>query len=393
MPASGFSSLSERRRPILVAPKHIMHVLFSLGTSGLQKQVVNLINGSDRDRFRHSVCCLEYIGRYGESFDEPAPSIHLMNKKPGLSPLLVPRLARLFRRCDVDVVHTRTFGTLFYSAPAARLARRALVYGEHGDLPMMRHKGRVRWSFRLFARMTDRLYAVTEAGRTCLTELTGRDPASIPVIHNGVESDVFMPGDPAAARRRLGIEADAFTIGFVGRVAPVKNLKALFDALPDVWAAVENTDVIIAGDGPAMKQVRRMAADSNRPDRVHLLGDRDDVHELLPAMSVVVLPSFSEGHSNTILEAASAGCPVIASDVGGNPEIVHDGETGFLFPLDRPKELGRRIIEVARSDALRRRLGANARKLALSEFSIDAMIDRYEKLYEGLGRPKRGEQQ
>ncbi len=366
-----------------------MHVLFTLGTSGLQKQVVNVINRSDRSRFVHSICCLEALGPLAEALEEPLPTIHLMNKKPGLSFRLPLRLAGLFRREKVHVVHTRTFGPYLYSAFAAKLAGAALIYGEHGDLPMMRHRRRIRTAVRVLARLTTEFYAVTEAGRRCLAELSRRPIERISVIHNGVESEVFKPGDAAAARARVGIPADAFVIGFLGRVAPVKNLAALFGVLPAVHRAVDNAAVLVVGDGPNMEHVRRMAAAAPRPDRVYLVGDRRDVSDLLPAMSACVLPSLSEGHSNTILEAMAAGCPVIASNVGGNPEIVRHNETGFLFPLDQPEEMGERIIELARSDDLRLRLGRRAREVVLSDFSMDAMLRQYEALYDRVARRRR----
>lgn len=365
---------------------HVMHVLLSLCTGGLEKQVVNVINRTDRERFRHSVCCLDSVGPLAEMLEEPRPEVHLLARTPGLSLSLPFRLARMFASEKVDVVHTRGLGTYMYSALAARMARAALVYGEHGDLPMIREKRRRRAAMRTLAWLTDGLYAVSEAGRLGLAELSHRAPERIDVIPNGVETDLFRPGDPAAARDRIGIDPDAFVIGFVGRVAPVKNLGALFAALPEVSDAVGDVDVVIVGDGPDMENVRQLAAASGTPKRVHLLGERRDVPDILPAMSVIVLSSFNEGHSNVILEAMSAGCPVVASEVGGNPEIVRDGETGFLFPADRPAELAERLVRLARSPDLRRRLGENARSVVLTEFSMHLMIEQYEALYSRLAR-------
>jgi len=365
---------------------HVMHVLFSLCTGGLEKQVVNVINRTDRERFRHSVCCLDSVGPLAEMLETPRPTVHLLARKPGLSPSVTFRLARMFAREKVGVVHARGLGTYMYSALAAKMSRAALVYGEHGDLPMIREKRRRRAAMRALAWLTDGLYAVSEAGRMGLADLTHRAPERVDVIPNGVETDLFRPGDAAAARGRIGIGPGGFVIGFVGRVAPVKNLGALFAALPEVSEAVGDVGVVIAGDGPDMENVRRMAAASRHPERVLLLGERRDVADLLPAMSVLVLPSFSEGHSNVLLEAMAAGCPVVASDVGGNPEIVRDGETGFLFAPARPGELAERLVRLARSPDLRRRLGENARNIALAEFSMDVMIGRYEALYSRFAR-------
>jgi len=208
-------------------------------------------------------------------------------------------------------------------------------------------------------------------------------------VPNGVDTDRFRPGDPATARSRLGIEPDAFVIGFVGRLDPVKNLGALFGALPAVHKAAGKLAVVIAGDGPENGEVHKLAAASPAPENVHLLGRRSDVPDLLPAMSVVVLPSFSEANSIALIEAMAAGRPVVASNVGGNPEIVRDGETGFLFDLGQPGALALRLIELARSGELRERFGESARDVAVREYALAVAVRRHEAMYDRAARRKR----
>jgi glycosyltransferase involved in cell wall biosynthesis len=367
-----------------LAQLHIMHVLFSLGTGGLEKQAVNVINGTDRERFRHSICCLSEIGPLADMLEEPRPRIHLIRKRPGVSLSLPFRIARLLVRERVDVVHSRYFGSYLYSAIAARLTGRRIIYGQHGDLVRLTHKPRVRVAVRLLSRFTDELYSVTRFGQRHLAELTGWPAERIRVLPNGVDCERCAPRDGGAVRAELGIAADAFVVGFVGRLDPVKNLGALFACLPRVTAEVPDTVVVLVGDGPEMANVRRMAAASPKPGAVRLLGDRRDVPRLLNAMSATVLPSSSEGHSNALLEAMASGVPSVASGVGGNPEIVRHGETGFVFPLDRPAELGERLIELGRSCELRERMGRRAREVALAEFSPHAMVARYESLYQRI---------
>jgi len=367
-----------------------MHVLFNLRTGGLEMQVVNVINHSDRTRFRHSICCLEPEGReLADALRELKPAVHLAEKKTGISLTLPFRLARLFVREKVDVVHAGSFGTYLYLAPAAKLTRTGGVYGEHGDVAILCKRARIRRAMRPLAWCTDQFYSVTDVGREPLAELTGRPVEQIEFVPNGVDVDRFRPGDPAAARNRLGIDPDAFVIGFVGRLDPVKNLGVLFGALPAVHKAVDKLAVVIAGAGPENDKLHEFAAASPVTENVHLLGRRDDVPDLLPAMSVVVLPSFTEANSIALIEAMAAGRPVVASNAGGNPEIVRHGETGFLFELGQPGALAGRLIELARSDELQERFGESARDIAVREYSLEAAVRRHEAMYERAVRRKR----
>lgn len=359
-----------------------MHVFFTLNVGGMEKQAVNVINLTDSARFRHSICCFEMTGTLADRLTEPRPPIHLIEKRPGI-PLSLPlRLARFFRRERVDIVHARSFGTYLYSAIGAAIARKKIVYGEHGDLRMMLGNRKVRMAMRLLRPFTHAYYANTGAGQGTISQLTGEPSDRIGVIPNGVETEVFRPGNAVSARRLMGVPEDSFVIGFVGRVAAVKNLKALFDVLPAVKDLVRNATVVIVGDGPDMENVRRMAAVS--PIKTFLLGERRDISELLPGLSVVVLPSLSEGHSNSISEAFASGCPVVASRVGGNIELVNEGQTGFLFPVERTQEFGERLIELAMDEARRSAMAANARQFACDNLSMEQMIHRYEGLYSSL---------
>jgi len=366
-----------------------MHVLFSLATGGLETQVVGLIRHSDRTRFRHSLCCLEASGPLEDVLAEPRPRVHVMGKKPGLAFSLPLRLARLFARERVDVVHAGGFGPYLYATPAAKLARCGMIYGDHGDLAALEHRARIRAAVRALAPMTNELYAVSEAGRRCLARLSGRPAARIALVPNGVDTERFRPQDPAPARRRLGLEADAFVVGFVGRLAPIKNLGALFRALPRVHEAVPGLAAVLVGAGPEEGAVRRLASASPVADRVLLLGERRDVPELLAAMSVFVLTSHSEAHPVALVEAMAAGLPAVAPRVGGLPEVVRDGETGLLFAPNRPDELAEHLIRLARSGPFRRRLAENARRVACRECSIQTAVARHEALYARAARRRR----
>jgi sugar transferase (PEP-CTERM/EpsH1 system associated) len=368
------------------APIRVLHVLLSLEPGGLENGVVNVINRLDRERFASSVCCLKHAGEFARRIEDPRVDIHELHWRGGNDPRLALRLARLLRHLRPDIVHTRNAEPFFYGFAGAKLARaRALVHSEHGrkfdDRPA--RFALQRW----MSRHTDAIFAVSGQLKTDLVKHIGMPEASVEVLHNGVDLSRFNvaagAGAPsparAALRREWGVPEDALVVGSVGRLVAVKNYTLLLRA-----AAASGLDIhlVLAGEGPERAALTALAASLGIATRVHLLGHSNDVDRVLGAFDVFVLPSFSEGMSNTLLEAMAAGVPPVASDVGGNGEIVRDGVDGRLFPSDDEPALRACLEALCRDGAERARLGAAARERVLSTFDIRQMIERYERLYE-----------
>lgn len=358
---------------------HIQHVLLSLQPGGLENGVVNIVNGLDPSRFRSSLCCLQGAGGFVSRVRAPDVSIHEMGLGRGNDYRLPWRLARLFRRTRPDIVHTRNPEAFFYGFLGAKLAGvRALIHSEHGrTFPDKRHR---LWVQQLFSRYTTAVFAVSEQLKRDLVREVGLSASRIEVLYNGVDFSRCASIDRESVRRHLNVGAGDIVIGSVGRLVPVKNYPLLLRAIRGL-AANAVIIVVLVGDGPERTALMTMAQELGLGERVCFLGHRDDVFELLAAMDVFVLPSVSEGMSNTLLEAMAAGVPVIASDVGGNPEIVRDGLDGLLFPTADEAALRERLQRVCTDPSLRACLGKAARERVLEGFSIKAMIDRYEQLY------------
>ena len=368
-------------------PIRVLHVLLSLEPGGLENGVVNVINRLDRDRFVSSVCCLKHAGEFARRIEDPRVAIHELHWRGGNDPRLALRLAGLLRRTRPDIVHTRNAEPFFYGFAGAKLARsKALVHSEHGrkfdDRPA--RFAVQRW----MSRHTDAIFAVSGQLKTDLVKHIGMPEASVEVLHNGVDLsrfDVAARTDapsPAreALRRDWGVPAGALVVGSVGRLVAVKNYALLLRAVAS--SGLDDVHLVLAGEGPERAALTALAASLGIASRVHLLGHSNDVDRVLGAFDVFVLPSFSEGMSNTLLEAMAAGVPPVASDVGGNGEIVRDDVDGRLFPSDDEAALRACLVALCRDDAARARLAAAARARVLSTFDIDQMIDRYERLYE-----------
>lgn len=370
------------------SPIRVLHVLLSLEPGGLENGVVNVINRLDRDRFASSVCCLKHAGEFARRIEDPRVDIHELHWRGGNDPRLALRLAGLLRRLRPDIVHTRNAEPFFYGFAGAKLARaQALVHSEHGrkfdDRPA--RFAVQRW----MSRHTDAIFAVSGQLKSDLVKHIGLPEERVEVLHNGVDLSRFDTGArtgadaPArgreALRREWGVPAGALVVGSVGRLVAVKNYALLLRA---VAASGLDIHLVLAGEGPERAALTALAASLGIASRVHLLGHSNDVDRVLGVFDVFVLPSFSEGMSNTLLEAMAAGVPPVASDVGGNGEIVRDGVDGRLFPSDDEAALRACLVALCRDGAERARLGAAARARVLATFDIRQMIERYEQLYE-----------
>jgi sugar transferase (PEP-CTERM/EpsH1 system associated) len=360
------------------APIHVGHVLLSLRPGGLENGVVNVINGLDRREFLSSVCCLQTSGEFAERITDERCRILEFGLRPGNDPLLVWRLARAFKALRLDVVHTRNAEAFFYGALAAKLACvPALVHSEHGRVfPEKWHRALVqRW----LLRGASAAFAVSAQLAEQLVTHIGVPAGSIRVIYNGVDSRKFAG---RTAQRAPG----EVLIGSVGRLVAVKNYGLLLQALARLPPQIPWRLVLI-GDGPERRQLESAAEGLGIGARVSFLGHRDDVAELLGDLDLFVLPSISEGMSNTLLEAMAAGVAVIASDVGGNREVIEAGRSGLLFANGDVQAAAQAIEQLAVDAPLRRKFADAGQQRANTTFGMGTMLRAYEDLYRSVWRP------
>jgi len=202
-------------------------------------------------------------------------------------------------------------------------------------------------------------------------------------IHNGIDTDRFgSPHDSSAIRAALGLCADQPVIGIVARLDPIKNHEALITAMKQIVAQLPRAVLLIVGDGPLRSELEAQVSSLALGDHVCFLGARADVPELLGAIDLFVLCSHSEGLSLTLIEACAAGKPIVATDVGGNAEVVQHQETGLLVPLGQPELLAEAILEVLGDREKALQMGQNGRRNFEEQFVLGAMVQEYEKLYE-----------
>jgi sugar transferase (PEP-CTERM/EpsH1 system associated) len=370
------------------SPVRILHVMDSLGNGGLENGVLNLIKHMDAGQFEHFICTVRAQGVNAERLNNERVRLVHLGKRMG-SHFQFLGLRRAIRESRPDIVHSRNWGAI-EAVIAARLAGScAVIHSEHGfEAGAAASEPWRRVAFRRLAfELADGVLCVSRQLRDFHARSTAFPARRIKVIHNGVDSRRFCP-DPAArarVRRELEIGENEFCIGCVGNLVPVKDHRTLLQALEELGEAAKGWHMLVAGEGPERPKLEAAACElSQRWTRISFLGTSLNVPELLNSFDVYVLPSLNEGISNSLLEAMATGLPVIASDAGGNPEVVEDGISGLIFPAGDVTRLAEQLLRLQARDPFRVELGSAARRRVREEFSIDSMVQNYERLYRSL---------
>jgi sugar transferase (PEP-CTERM/EpsH1 system associated) len=367
----------------------ILHVVSCLGMGGTEHGVLKIMRGLGHAEFEHQICAVRGVDdNFVRQMRVPAKVSAVGRAEPGFQfPLF--RLMQLMREFRPHIVHTRNFGALEAIA-AARLARVPVaIHSEHGyeleilgGLPLRR-----RFVCGALYAMADQVCTVTRDLRVYHSEQSWLSPEKFRVIYNGVDTDLFSPRPELAAalRSEIGIPMDRTVIGSVGRLVPIKDYKTLLHAAEILVRQGKDVHVVIVGSGPELPKLQAYAAASRElADRFLFLAASSRVADLLNSMDVFVLPSISEGMSNTILEAMATGLPVVVSRAGGNPELVEEGSVGGLFdPRDVEALAGHLSLLVDNRD-LRREYGRAARQRAVDKFSLSGMVQQYRNIYVDL---------
>jgi glycosyltransferase involved in cell wall biosynthesis len=296
--------------------------------------------------------------------------VERIRMRAAIDPLAFGRVLRSLRRTRPDVVHTHLVHADFHGLPAGRLARApVLVSTKHGFNPF---RGGRAFAFadRSVARLADVHVAISAGLARYLAESEGFDAASFVVVHYGIEAGPPAPAPPDEPR-----------LAVVGRLIPIKGHTVLLEAVARARREVPGLVLEVAGEGPLEQELRATAERLGLGDAVSFLGRVAPPGPVFERAAIVVVPSLGEGFGMVALEAMERGRAVIASDVGGLPEILDDGRTGLLVPPEDAESLTRAIVELARDPARTAALGAAGRERAVAEFAQERCTERIEALY------------
>ena len=367
----------------------ILHVLSHLGLGGTETCALKVVNGLDSAEFEHAFCAVRKVdAAFASQIDRRTPILEAGSSRAGFQfPLF--RLTRIMRSVRPHIVHSRNFGAL-EAVAAARLARVPLVvHSEHGyeietmgGLPLRR-----RLVCRALYAMTDALFTVTDDLRRYHSNQSWLDIEQFRVLPNGVDLERFMPRQNLAANLRtdLGIPTGRFVIGSVGRIVPIKDFRTLLRAAAILIGRGSDVHVLLVGEGPELGKLQTQVAETPElAGRVSFPGKSNRTAEFFNAMDVFVLPSLSEGMSNTVVEAMACGLPVAVTRVGGNPEVLGEGIAGALFsPGDAPG-LAELLSRYMTDSGFSQSVGAACRSRAIEEFGLGRMLKQYGDLYKEL---------
>jgi glycosyltransferase involved in cell wall biosynthesis len=368
-------------------PPRVVQLALSLNPGGTERLVIDLATRL-RDEVATTVCCLDEAGAWAPELTGRGIEVAALHRGVGFRPGLGRRIARIADAHRATVLHCHHYSPFVYGQIAALLRRRLrVVFTEHGRLSDAPPSRKRRFANRCLGRLPGALFAVShDLRRHMIAE--GLPASRLGVIHNGIEPGP-RPGEAErlAARAALGIAPDRLVVGTVARLDPVKDLATLvaaFAALRERRPSGPGAPLlVIVGEGPERPRLEAAAAAAGLADAVRLPGRRDDARRLLAALDLYANTSTSEGISLTILEAMAAGLPVVATRVGGSPEVVVDGETGRLVPARDPGAVAAALVELAGARERARALGEAGRRRVEARFTIERMLRRYLAAYRG----------
>ena len=370
----------------------ILHVVYRFDTGGLENGLVNLINHMAGAAYRHAVLSLTEVTDFRRRLQRDDVETFALHKPPGHGIWLYPQLFRLFRRLKPAIVHTRNMAALESVVPAWLAGVPVRIHGEHGregrDLnPASSRYTLLRRAYRPFV---SHYIALSSELVTYLSDGVRVQRDRISHAYNGVDTVKFTPsqGRRVAVLGCPFVPGQQWLVGTVGRLQPVKDQLTLARAFVRVLALQpelrSRLRLVMVGDGPLLGEVAGVLQAGSVADLAWLPGERTDIPDVLRMLDCFVLPSQSEGISNVILEAMASALPVLATDVGGNAELVAAGRTGVIVPPQDPEAMARALADLVADPGWAHSLGRAGRDDVERRFSMDSMVATYQGLYDRL---------
>jgi glycosyltransferase involved in cell wall biosynthesis len=367
----------------------VLHVIEDLENGGAERVLINLALGLDKQKFEVRVCCLTRKGRMAGELEEQGIPVYAMHKQPGLDLALVWRLQRLVRKLKIDIVHCHVFTANLWGRLAGVLARAPVIITHEHSSFTLDDARRLRIEHWLMNKTTQAISVSEELRQRLIAQ--GRLPASkITTIHNGLKFSTARDGQKCARlRREYGLEKFEFLVGAIGRLEYRKNYSLLLEAFAQVRLKFPQAGLLLVGAGPEEERLKQYAHALGLDESVVFAGYQTEVESWLRLMNIFCSSSQTEGISMAILEAMAAGVPVVATAVGGNPEIIPAREFGILTPANDAAALAQALIAMLRDPAAAQQVAQRAQERVLQHFSEARMLARVEELYlkwsEGVG--------
>ena len=364
-------------------PRQVLILIGQLGRGGAERQVHELATRLPRDRFEPTVVTFEPNGHYQPLLESEGVEVLVIPKAGWREALVVPRLASLLTRRDVDLVHAFLFPANWRAVAAGRLA------GVRNVICSVRSTGiwmspRHRIMDRMAMNRASAVVANAPAVRDDVIRRTGVAPGRVHVIMNGVDTTVFHPPDAATASRQ-GAASPANgsrRVGFVGSLREAKDPMLFLEMARRVAVILPDVAFVVVGDGPLRHRLEETAARGVLAGRVRFEGERPDVPDMIRSFDALTVTSVREGCCNVILEAMASGIPVAATSVGGNPDLITHGRDGLLFAHGDAEAGAGALVDLLSNAGLARSVREAGLERARDRFSVAAMVRETLALYE-----------
>lgn len=368
----------------------VLHVMYRFDTGGLENGIVNLINHMPSQAYRHAVLALTEVTEFRQRIQRKDVEFISLRKPPGHGVWQYPKLFKLFRQLRPAIVHSRNLAALEVQAPAWAAGVPVRIHGEHGrDMGDLDGNNvtyqRVR---RFYKPFVHHYMALSRDLDDYLVEKVRVPQATITQAYNGVDTERFYPalGGPQPIAGCPFDPAQHWLVGTIGRMQKVKDQVMLAHAFVQALALAPELKprmrLVMVGEGPLRAQAQAVLEAAGVARLAWLPGERSDVSDIMRGLHAFALPSQAEGISNTILEAMASGLPVAATAVGGNADLVVQGQTGYLVCPANPQAMAHRLAALASDPGRARSMGQAGRQRVQVSFSMQAMVSTYQSVYD-----------
>jgi len=350
----------------------ILRIVNSMDIGGLERGVYNLTLKLEQDNFQHVFCCLNKKGHFGEELEKKGIKFYELHKKKGLGLNLIPKIRRIIKKEKPDIIHTHNTDPFQLGTLASLGLNVIRVHTDHNSFANNESK-KALFLNNILSNFTDKIICVTNSVKKDLIRKAKIDPKKLTVIYNGSDLTQF---NNKVKKEEFGKN----TIGIVARLSREKDIFTLIKAFKIINKKI-SSNLLIVGDGPLRNKLEEFVRGIKN---IQFLGMRTDIPKLMSSFDVYVLSSLTEGNSQTIREAMACSKPVVATNVGGNPELIVHGETGLLVPKKDFVKMAEAIIRLLKDNKLREKMGKAGRKRVEKYFTIQQQARNYERLYKEL---------
>jgi glycosyltransferase involved in cell wall biosynthesis len=368
----------------------VLHLTFDMAIAGTEQVIRQLVENTDRDRFEVAICCIDgRIGDLGQKLQASGHTFFTLRRGSGFDRTLIRDLRALIRDQHFDVLHCHQYTPYSYGLFASFGTGVRVIFTEHGRFYPDSYKWKRFLLNPVLSLFTDAITAISQATNEALVRYENFPRRKIRTLYNGIrentpEETAQCLAEAESLRAELGLAPDCLVFGTISRLDPIKNQEMMIRAFARTWNRHPACHLLIVGDGPQRQKLEQLTGQMNLQQHITFTGFKVDPKPWFAVIDAFLLSSLSEGTSMTLLEAMAFAKPSVVTGVGGNPEIVVDGQTGLVTPNQDTDAFADAMLRIASEPALAGKLGEHARARFLDRFTVGVMCAQYQALYQEL---------